>query len=371
MRTSRLSEAAQPLKHNAPGRGRRVIRTKALPGRGVSVLYTTGAVFKEIRRLFANPTPEDRRVAVVAYVGADALAFLPSPKGIDVVCSPTPLGTSHVGVKKLITRGAKVRVADRLHMKVYWSEQRGCVITSANLSTNALGKGGLREAGVYFPPGAVDIDRMLTAAKPRRLTKADMNRMAQEERKAAAKGMKFQARSLPTSFSEWYGVPREIREDSPKLSSWEADDEVEIAGSALALSKKEYGVTEPEEQMLCKKDELKQFEWLLCVECSGDRFTDVEWMFIDFVVPVDPSDHRAYAKEFPFSAIQVHSHRHYSNPPFSLTADVKRAILDTLTARGLKQVDTQSYPLPEDFLAEVADRAAHKGPTVRIRLRTR
>jgi phosphatidylserine/phosphatidylglycerophosphate/cardiolipin synthase-like enzyme len=138
MRTSRLLKAARPQKQHAPGRGRGALRTKALPGRPVTVLYTTGAIFKEIRRLFANPTSTDRRVAVVAYVGADALAFLPSPRGIDVVCSPTPLGTSHVGVKKLIKRGAQVRVADRLHMKVYWSERRGCVITSANLSTNAL-----------------------------------------------------------------------------------------------------------------------------------------------------------------------------------------------------------------------------------------
>ena len=141
------------------------------------------------------------------------------------------------------------------------------------------GYGGLREAGVYFPPGAVDIDRMLTAAKPRRLTKADMNRMALEERKAAAKGVKFQTRSIPTSFSEWYGGPRE---DSPKISSWEADDEVEIAEAAKARSKREYGVTEPLAQMFCQKDQLEDYDWLLCVEFIGTRFSrNVEWMFID------------------------------------------------------------------------------------------
>src|SRR5882762_3177429 len=110
------------------------------------VLYTSGAIYKQIQGLFGKPTPKDRRVVMVAYVGADALKFLPNPKGIRVICSPV-LGTSHVALEELKKRGATVEASDRLHMKVYWSERNGCVMASANLSRNALGMKGLNEAG--------------------------------------------------------------------------------------------------------------------------------------------------------------------------------------------------------------------------------
>jgi len=61
----------------------------------------------------------------------------------------------------LISLGANLQFADRLHMKVYWSEGSGVVVTSANLSTNALGVGDLKEAGVLLGPESLDIDNSL------------------------------------------------------------------------------------------------------------------------------------------------------------------------------------------------------------------
>ncbi len=46
-------------------------------------------------------------------------------------------------------------------MKVYWSEGVGAVVTSANLSTNAMGVGGLKEAGVLLGPEFIDIAKLL------------------------------------------------------------------------------------------------------------------------------------------------------------------------------------------------------------------
>ena len=48
------------------------------------VFYTSGSIHSEIKRLFANPGPGERRVALVAYVGSDALKLLPHPKGVAV-----------------------------------------------------------------------------------------------------------------------------------------------------------------------------------------------------------------------------------------------------------------------------------------------
>lgn len=46
-------------------------------------------------------------------------------------------------------------------MKVYWAERRATIITSANLSTNALGAGNLKEFGAFLRSGAIDIDGLI------------------------------------------------------------------------------------------------------------------------------------------------------------------------------------------------------------------
>src|SRR5687768_17657470 len=114
MVSTHAHSAYVPPRHNPTALRMRVMPTP-------QVFYTSGSIHSEIKRLFANPGPGERRVALVAYVGSDALKLLPHPKGVEVVCSPTPLATSHVAVQELQKRGAFVRFSDRLHMKVYWS----------------------------------------------------------------------------------------------------------------------------------------------------------------------------------------------------------------------------------------------------------
>src|ERR1051325_7986254 len=102
--------------------------------------------------------PNDERVAAVAYVGADALSFLSAPTGITIYCWPQAGGTNPIAVEELVRNGIKVNFVKRLHAKVYWSQSRGALIGSANLTSNALGEGGLREAVVWVPPGAFDMN---------------------------------------------------------------------------------------------------------------------------------------------------------------------------------------------------------------------
>lgn len=130
------------------------------------VHYTSGELRLRVRKLFKNPEASGRRVVIVAYIGDDYAKFLPNPRGIEIVCSPTPGATSAEAVQKLIGAGAKVSFSDRLHMKVYWAQKIGCLITSANLSDNALGMNGLKEMGILVDAAMVDIDRLLKEAKP-------------------------------------------------------------------------------------------------------------------------------------------------------------------------------------------------------------
>ena len=125
-----------------------------------TVLYKSREVRSAIAEIF-NKGRNGRRVAVSAYVGDGADSYLPFPDKVQVICSPTPGATNPHAIRRLISCGASVQFADKLHMKVYWSEVSGVVITSANLSTNALGVGDLKEAGVLLGPGSLDIDKLL------------------------------------------------------------------------------------------------------------------------------------------------------------------------------------------------------------------
>lgn len=62
-------------------------------------------------------------------------------------------------------------------MKVYWTKDMGAVITSANLSQNALGSGNLREVGVWLEPGQVDIDRILGSMAYRKASTRDLHEL--------------------------------------------------------------------------------------------------------------------------------------------------------------------------------------------------
>jgi phosphatidylserine/phosphatidylglycerophosphate/cardiolipin synthase-like enzyme len=117
------------------------------------VHYTSGELRLRIRKLFEIPKAAGRRVVIVAYIGVDYATFLPNPKGTEIVCSPTPGATSAEAVQKLIEAGARVWFSDRLHMKVYFAQKIGCLITSANLSDNALGMNGLKEMGILVRCG--------------------------------------------------------------------------------------------------------------------------------------------------------------------------------------------------------------------------
>lgn len=105
------------------------------------------------------------RVVAVAFVGGDALSFLTSPRGVTVYCWPQPGGTNPSAIDQLLRAGAQVYFVQGLHAKVYWSRKRGTLIGSANLTANALGEGGLREAMVWLPPGAFEIQPFVKSLK--------------------------------------------------------------------------------------------------------------------------------------------------------------------------------------------------------------
>src|ERR1051325_11165032 len=103
------------------------------------LLYKSSDVRKAIAQIFS--LSKGRRVAITAFVGDGAEAYLRKPEGLTLICWPKAGGTNPNALRKLIKLRVQVYFADALHMKLYWTEDKGAIITSANLSTNALGIG--------------------------------------------------------------------------------------------------------------------------------------------------------------------------------------------------------------------------------------
>ena len=174
------------------------------------VLYNSEAIKEKIKLLFDAPEQSDRRVALVAYIGQDYADYLPSPSGIEVVCNPTAGATSVIAIDGLHKAKAWVRFSDKLHMKVYWSEARGCVVTSANLSASALGVRGLKEAGVWMEPNTVNIDKLVTEAQPYAVTDSRIKRLRRDEERYKHAMASIGKRETDDGFQylDWYKLCR-------------------------------------------------------------------------------------------------------------------------------------------------------------------
>jgi phosphatidylserine/phosphatidylglycerophosphate/cardiolipin synthase-like enzyme len=181
-------------------------RTCALPKNMVpKLLYTSEEVRKAISEIF-RAGKHRRRIALSAYVGESAESYLPFPDKLEVVCSPTAGATSPSAIRKLISLGATVQFVDKLHMKVYWAEGVGAVVTSANLSTNAMGVGGLKEAGVLLGPEFIDIAKLLKPLQ-RRPAEPGLHNLDLAYREYRKRNP-WTNRSRPASFADWYASPQ-------------------------------------------------------------------------------------------------------------------------------------------------------------------
>ena len=184
-----------------------------------------------------------------------------------MICNPAAGGTNPNTLRSLQTRGAKVQVSDRLHMKVYWSKKRGCLITSANASHNALGRGSLKESGIFLPPGSVDIEKLIAYAKPRRLEPLDLQRLDQappQQRKWTQSGGKNEK---PWDFLKWY---ESLHRQFWKIA-WTDEEGSGTAEVVKSQTKRSYGVSKPSAWTSCGKDRVKQGDWLLAFYPSKEQ----------------------------------------------------------------------------------------------------
>lgn len=313
------------------------------------LLYNSGAIHARIKHIFGQPSRDDKRVALVAYVGTDGEKYLPHPEGLRLICNLSAGGTDPDTLRQLLRRKAKIEVSDRLHMKVYWSKNRGCVITSANASSNALGRNGLKEAGIFLPSQAVDIDRLIRYANPRKLREGDLRRLDMESREHGKLFRKpLGINTHAADFIKWYS--------SPHRSAWKIawiDDEV--AGNAVAVKEQtqsEYGHKEPQSWATCRKNRVRKNDWLLAFGTVGW----VDWLFTDFVVKVSPREKRYYSRQFPYHAVQVNSPAKYPLPPFQITPKFKKALGVAVNLYTKERLTASKSDFPSAWFLKIIER---------------
>jgi hypothetical protein len=226
-----------------------------------AVLYSSKDVRNAIAEIFSERTV--RRVAISAYVGDGAQNFLPCREGLYLVCSPSPGTTNPHTIRELLKDGVEVDFVDRLHMKLYWAEGRGCILTSANLSTNALGLGSLKKVGVRLGPDVVDIDRLLQSLQ-RRPARYELRKLDVAHRVFAANNRQFRSSHRAPTFMEWY--------NSPERTEWKV---LWFLGSYDPLSKttleevhSHFPGKVPYNWCWSQKRTVREGEWILCTPTS-------------------------------------------------------------------------------------------------------
>lgn len=299
----------------------------------MKILYTSAQVKKTIAQLFSSS--KGRRVAITAFVGNGAEVYLSKPKGIELICWPKAGGTNPNAIWELKRRrGVTVFFADSLHMKLYWTEDKGAVVTSANLSTSALGAGGLKEIGVFVPRGKINIDRVLESVKYRPASDYEISKLEIAHKDYWKRNPASAVRtSKAKTFPQWH----EISKPSWKLSPMFYVDNIRLSANAKAILEEEHGVAKYYNLTNLTKMEGEYFrenDWLLTFNQERESKSPIFWTFVHHKVKVSPSDKKSYDREWPFQIIQVSSLRAYEQPPFQIDKCFKRAFRTAIREYG-------------------------------------
>lgn len=308
------------------------------------ILYTSAEVRNTIIDIFG--ASKGRRVAITAFVGSGSEAYLPKPNGIELVCWPKAGGTNPNALKKLIKKGVAVSFVNSLHMKIYWTEDKGVVLTSANLSTNALGAGDLREIGVWLLSTQVDINKILQAIKPKPATPKDLIILEKVHRDYQTRNKFISAKSEKTTFLEWYDRGK----SKWKVGHWE--NSTEISKAAKSVSKKEYGLSSPETALSCTVNQYKRLDWILKFRLSSNKPTNIRWQPVDYVVRV-PKSEEVYDSNYPYEACQTWPSNRYPPPPFQIDEDFRNAFTIALQKFGVKKYKDNDISKPPKLLIDL------------------
>lgn len=299
------------------------------------ILYDSGQIRKEIIRIFSNR--KSRRIAISAFVGNGANSFLPYPRGIILYCWPQPGGTNPNILRGLIKSGVKVFFADRLHAKVYWTDKGQAIITSANLSRNALGIGNLLEFGVLIDSKKININKIITSLHAYQVTDSKLQKLDVGHDKYWKKNKKkFKNESI--LYINWYEYK------SPKnwkLGWWDTIGAYGKKDKEKAFQK--YNVY-PCDYISCKRKDYSQDDWVLVFYFKDEKIKKIDWLYVDFINLTSKTEKKAYEKLYPYHAVQATPLKDHSSPPFQIDKKFQIAFKRAVSDYGFKNIKTMIKP---------------------------
>jgi hypothetical protein len=286
----------------------------------MKVLYTSGTIKQEIERIFSKE--KRKRIAISAFVGDSAEAYLPKRRNLTLVCWPNPCGTNPRTIRKLMSEGVKVYFSDKMHMKIYWTVNHGAIISSANLSTNAFGSGKLKEIGVLVSSEMIDIKKIISSLNIRKVTINELNELERTFNIFHGGTGNIRYNGRYTTFKEWYN-----KYQTPwKIGKWE--EEESFSKEAIDKARNEYN-TIPADSFLTHKKMFNEGEWILCLKLAGYRITIISWIYVHFLVKT---------KEKNYEAVQVWKQKVYNGMPFRIDTGFKTAFKKTAIKFGIENI---------------------------------
>lgn len=284
----------------------------------VKTLYSSKEIKAAIRYIFSNK--EQRRIAITAFVGDEADAYLPSPKGMELYCWFKAGGTNPNAIRDLQTKGVNIYLSDSLHMKVYWSKE-GAIITSANLSTNALGAGGLKEIGVLLSASSINIEKVISSLNARKVRESDIVALEKAHKKIHRTNPDlFVESESQYSFAQWYEL-------SNHGAKWKFGlyypASVRLSQKGAALLIKEHGDKSYMDIMEFDENPYKQDDWILCYEFDGRKPIGLKWMYAHHIVKASRKI-GGKTKHY-YQVIQVNKLNAYGEKPFEIDLRFRKA----------------------------------------------
>jgi len=249
---------------------------------------------------------KERRVAIVAFIGSDAEAFLPKAKGLELICWPKEGGTNPDALRRLIKNGVNVMFSDSLHMKIYWSQDQGAVITSANLSSNALGSGNLKEFGIRIPAGKLNIDRVVESVNARPIVESELRKLDRLNKEYLMRNPRvLNTQDKKISFKQWFELPY-----PPEWKLGWCDCDGTACKEARKIAKEDYNSLSINDFIAANEDDFSENDWVLTFRI--DNLSKISWLYVDYLAKVPKSE----GEKYPYQAVQVRSSRLYPAPPF-------------------------------------------------------
>jgi hypothetical protein len=205
-------------------------------------------------------------------------------------------------------------------MEIYWTESKGAVVASANLSTNAYGAGDLKEAGVALPSSAINIDKLLQSLGSKDVTEEDLRRLEKEWTSANSRSPQDATDSHRT-FLDWLEMPKRRR--------WLVNVFDRYGGAASRrlrdVAEQETGSRSVEDLVYCRKGEVAPHDFVLSLNVGAKVKPHLErWLYVHRVVLVSKNDKRYYP-QWPYQAGQLHPPRACPAPPFRIDRNLRRA----------------------------------------------